>query len=138
MDNLLWQWWNEIATRPSGPMALRFYLQPLMAALLAIRDGVRDARAGHPPYFWRIFTVPAARRELVRHGWRSVGKVFVIAWVLDTVYQLAVLKGVRPMEGLFVAALLSIVPYLFLRGPANRIARRIERGGARRNRSARA
>src|SRR5262252_552418 len=37
-------WYQELA-RASAPMKFRFVLQPLMAALVAIRDGRKDARA---------------------------------------------------------------------------------------------
>lgn len=56
--------WSEITARTDGPLAMRFYVQPLMATILAIRDGLEDARAGHPPYFWSLFTDP---------GWTRVG-----------------------------------------------------------------
>ena len=50
MDDSFSRIWQEIAARPGGPLAIRFYLQPLMATALAIRDGVADARLGKPPY----------------------------------------------------------------------------------------
>ena len=125
MDDIFARAWHEIVARPSGPMAVRFYLQPLMALVLAGRDGIRDAHRGRPPYFWALFTGHAPRRELVRDGWRAVGKIFVLAFALDTIYQLIVLKGLRPIEGLVVAAVLALVPYVLMRGPANRLARRL-------------
>jgi hypothetical protein len=131
MNEWLSEWWSEIVARPSGPMAVRFYLQPLTAALLALRDGIKDARTGRAPYFWAMITGGSARRELFRLGWRSIGKVFTIAWTLDIVYQLTVLKGLRPFEALFIAAILAIVPYLLIRGPANRIASRLKQAKSR-------
>jgi hypothetical protein len=123
MIDLLGRMWEEIMARPDGPLALRFYLQPLMAALFALRDGKKDADTGQPPYFWSLFTEPAERAQLIRSGWRSVGKIFIIAIVLDVIYQFVVLKGPRPLETLIVATLLAIVPYVLLRGPFNRILR---------------
>ena len=38
--------WHDLVDRPSGPMSFRFILQPSMAAIAAIRDGVKDARTG--------------------------------------------------------------------------------------------
>ena len=35
-------------------MKFRFILQPSMAAIAAIRDGLKDARTGRSPYFWAI------------------------------------------------------------------------------------
>jgi hypothetical protein len=130
LDRMWREAWHEIAARPDGPLALRFYLQPIMAILLAFRDGLKDARAGRPAYLWAIFTDAPHRRELAREGWRSIGKVFVIAVVLDAVYQLVVLRGIRPLEGLIVAVVLAILPYALLRGPINRVMRRLISGRA--------
>jgi hypothetical protein len=119
--------WREILERPSGPFAFRFYLQPLMAIFFALRDGLRDAKTGRPAYLWSAATDRAGRRELIRDGWRSVGKVFLVALLIDVVYQLVALHGLRPLEGLLVAAVLALVPYALLRGPANRLFRRVAR-----------
>jgi hypothetical protein len=116
--------WSEILERPHGPFAFRFYLQPLMAIFFAVRDGVHDAKTGRRAYLWSLFTEPG-RMARLRDGWRSVGKVFVLAIVLDLLYQLIVLKGLRPAEDLIVAVSLALVPYALLRGPANRLFRRI-------------
>ena len=58
---------------------------------------------------------------MIRDGWKSVGKVFVLALVLDVVYQIIVLRFVYPGETLLVAFVLAIVPYLILRGLVNRL-----------------
>lgn len=123
MSDALTHLWREIVERPDGPMAFRFYFQPLMAMLFALRDGIKDAHVGKPPYFWALFTDPSHRRERLHEGWSSVGKIFILAVVLDTVYQFLVFKGLRPIQGLVVAVLLALVPYVLLRGPVNRIAR---------------
>jgi hypothetical protein len=128
MDELLARLWREILERPEGPLAFRFYLQPLMASAFAIRDGIKDARAGRPAFFWALFTDPAGRRDRLRDGWRSIKRVFLFAIAIDLVYQLVVLRGLRPVEGLIVAVVLAIVPYVLVRGPVNRVARRIRRG----------
>ena len=130
MVDLLSQTWQEITARPDGPLAMRFYLQPLMATLLAVRDGVKDAREARPAYLWAVLSTPEHRRELLRSGWRSIGKVFLIALVLDVVYQLLVLRGLRPLEGLIIAVTLAIVPYALVRGPVNRLVRSARGGSA--------
>ena len=135
MDHGLAELWHEITARPSGKMAFRFYFQPLMAMLLATRDGIRDARAGRPAYFWALFTDPVNRRARLRDGWRAVQNVFVLALVLDTIYQLAVLRGLRPLQGLLVALTLAIVPYVLLRGPVSRVTRNLLRATKRRRHS---
>jgi hypothetical protein len=49
--------------------------------------------------------------------------VFVLAVVLDVVYQIVVSRFVYPGEALVVAVMLAIVPYLILRGAVTRIVR---------------
>jgi hypothetical protein len=73
--------------RVAGPMKFRLILQPTMAVLLAIHSGIKDARVCHPPYFWTIATDPTARAELLKDGWHSIGKVFMLALALDVLYQ---------------------------------------------------
>ncbi len=38
--------WHQLVERTDAPMRFRFILQPLMAAIVAIRDGCNDARTG--------------------------------------------------------------------------------------------
>jgi hypothetical protein len=119
--------WQEIVSRPEGPMAFRFYLQPLMSTISAIVHGLGDARQYKPPYFWAVLTDASHRAELVRDGWKSIRNVFFLAIVLDLVYQFTVLGGFRPLQGTIVAVILAILPYLLVRGPVNRLARRFGR-----------
>ncbi len=123
MDDFLSRWWQEIVHRPEGLLAFRFYLQPIMAVLVAIRDGVKDARADRPAYLWSLLSDPAHRAESLRSGWRGVERIFLLAIVLDLAYQLFVMKGVRPLQGLAIAVVLAFVPYVLLRGPVGRLAR---------------
>ena len=69
--------------RLDGPLHFRILLQPTMAIIFAIRDGLKDARQGRPAYFWSLFTEPMLRRELLRGGWRSISRIFILAVVLD-------------------------------------------------------
>jgi hypothetical protein len=68
MEDLLKRAYEDFIGRVSGPMMFRLILQPLMAAILAIRSGLRDAREGRPPYFGAIFTQAGHRLELLRDG----------------------------------------------------------------------
>ena len=68
-------------------MSLRLILQPAMAAFFAIKDGLQDAREGHPAYFWALVNDAAHRRQLLKDGWKLIAKVFTIAAVLDGVYH---------------------------------------------------
>ena len=124
MEDELSRIWQEITSRPTGPFAFRFYFQPIMATFFALRDGIKDAHTGEPPYFWALFTQPERFRELVASGWKAVGKVFILAIVLDVIYQFVVLHGLRPVQGLLIAVVLAVVPYVLLRGPVTRFVRR--------------
>lgn len=116
-----------LSDRVGGPMTFRIILQPLMASLLAVRAGLKDAREERPPYLWTILTDATQRASLVREGWKSVARVFVLAIVMDVIYQWIVLRWIYPGETLIVAVALAVIPYLLLRGPINRLARRLRR-----------
>jgi hypothetical protein len=127
VEEILYRIFENLIDRVSGPMKFRLFLQPTMAIFFAVRSGLQDAKQGRPPYFWAIFTDPDQRREMLRDGWKAVGKVFILAIVLDVVYQLFVFRWIYPFEAFLVASILAIVPYLAIRGPANRITQRIWR-----------
>ena len=124
MDDLLSRIVADLVDRVSGPMKFRLILQPLMAAFFAIRSGLKDAKENKPPYFWALFTDARHRTEMIREGWKSVGRIFILGIVLDAVYQFIVLRWLYPVEALLVAAILALIPYLLIRGSVNRIARR--------------
>jgi tryptophan-rich sensory protein len=50
--------------------------------------------------------------------------VFVLALILDVVYQIVATRFVYPGEAIITAVLLAIVPYLTLRGLVTRLARK--------------
>jgi hypothetical protein len=123
MDDMWMRIASDMAARVSGPMKFRLVLQPAMAAIFAIRAGLADARAGRPPYFWALVSGSAPREAMIENGWKSVGRVFILAVALDVVYQLYVSRFVYPGEALIVAFVLAIVPYLILRGLVTRLVR---------------
>jgi hypothetical protein len=123
MDEIFGRFVSDMVARVSGPMSFRLVLQPAMAAFFAIRSGLADAREGRPPYFWALVSGSAPRGATLESGWKSVGRVFILAVVLDVVYQLYVLRFVYPIEALVVAFILALVPYLVLRGLVTRLAR---------------
>ncbi len=130
MDDLISRVVEDLVGRVSGPMKFRLVFQPLMAAFFAIRGGIKDAKESKPPYFWALFTDSAHRRDMLHDGWKSIGRVFMLAIVLDAVYQWIVLRWFYPGEALLVAAVLALVPYLLIRGAVTRIARHRQREGA--------
>jgi hypothetical protein len=123
LGEILQRVWDSLIGRSSGPMNFRLIVQPAVATFIAIRAGLNDARAGRPAFLWAALSNPGYRPELLRQGWKDVGKVFILAMVLDSIYQLIVHRGVYVLEVLITATVLAIVPYVLIRGPVNRIAR---------------
>jgi hypothetical protein len=122
MDPIIARISHNLVERVTGPMKFRLLLQPAMATFFAIRGGLQDAKECKPPYFWGLFTDKGERESMLKNGWKSIGKVFILATVLDVVYQLIEHRWtIYPGEALLVAIILAIVPYLLIRGPVNRI-----------------
>lgn len=124
MEEMWMRFVENLTDRVTGPMKFRLLLQPVMAVIFATISGLNDAKTGKAPYFWALISDPSHRKEMIRDGWKSVGKVFVLALALDVVYQIIVQRFVYPGEAIVVALVLAIVPYLIVRGLVTRIARR--------------
>ncbi len=122
------RFWHDLLDRPDGVMRFRFILQPVMAAIAALHDGVEDARLGRSPYIWTLLSSPSERVGRLAEGVISTARVLLLGLCMDTVYQLIVLKTFYPGEAVIVAIALAFVPYLLLRGPIQRLAR-WRRGG---------
>jgi hypothetical protein len=116
--------WADLLARPRGPYAFRLVIQPLIAVLLAVRDGTHDAQTGRSPYFWAVVNDPQKRAARVREAFRATATVGGLAIAIDVAYQLKVHGWIYPGEALGIALLLALVPYSLIRGPVDRITRR--------------
>jgi len=124
MEDILTRLVSDLIGRLTGPLTMRLFLQPAIAGFFALRDGLKDARQDRPPHFWRMVTgPPEERRRRLLETWKAVFKVFIMAVMLDCVYQLLVLRWIYPVESIVTATILAIIPYVALRGVTNRIAR---------------
>jgi len=94
-----------------------------MAVCLAARDGRRDALEGRGAYLWKFVNKPEHRRYLLESGVKGISKVFVLAFVLDVVYQFVEWRGLKPLQAFLTATVLAVIPYVLLRGPINRLMR---------------
>ena len=121
--------WQNLIDRPGGIMTFRFFLQPVMAAIAALRDGIEDARTGRSAYFWTILSTRTDRVGRLQEGLISTAQIILLGLIMDAIYQIVVFKTFYPVEAVIVAITLAFVPYLLLRGPIARIAR-WWRGGA--------
>ena len=113
--------WHDLLERPSHLFRFRFILQPVMAGIAALHDGIADARMGRTPYFWALVT-RSSRLLGLEEGVISTERVLLLGLVMDTIYQLIVLKTFYPAEAAIVAIVLGFIPYLLLRGPITRFA----------------
>jgi hypothetical protein len=121
MEEAFKQAWDELFGRLTGPMSFRLIIQPVMATFLAIRAGWAEARAGRAIHFWTLARDPAQTRVMLRNLWKIAGKVFMIALVLDSIYQIIVFHWIYPIQLLIVATLLALVPCMIVRGVGNLI-----------------
>jgi hypothetical protein len=121
--------WHQLLDRPSGAMAFRFILQPLMAVIAASHDGLKDARARRSPYLWTIARHSRKRVGRLREGLTATARIILLGLAMDLLYQLLVFKTFYPNEAVIIAFVLAFIPYLATRGPITRIAR-WWRGGA--------
>jgi hypothetical protein len=104
-------------------MTFRFFLQPTMAAVAAIHDGMRDARLGRLPYFRAVLHDRKDFVSRLREGMISTARIVLLGLGIDALYQHQVLKTFYPGEAVLMALLLAALPYLLLRAPVARIAR---------------
>jgi hypothetical protein len=109
------RFWADIMDRLHGPMTFRFYLQPAMALLAAIPDGIRDARLGHKSFFWSALWDHNASTGRLREGAISTARVVLLGISMDVIYQFKVLDRFYPVEALMMAILLAVIPYFIFR-----------------------
>jgi hypothetical protein len=115
--------WDDITSGRHAPLGFRFILQPAVAAFFAYKAGRQDARDGRPLYMWALVSDREQRRTLLREGWQHIGKVFIVAIVMDGVYQFISVRWFYPGEAVIVAVVLAVLPYLVFRSLVNRILR---------------
>lgn len=115
--------WHDLVVRPAGPFGSRFILQPITATILAFLSGVADAKAGRLPCFQRVAQGKEGRWDRLVEAADALANVLFMAVILDTLYQLFVMKTFYWFEMILIAILLAFVPYLIVRGPASRLAR---------------
>jgi hypothetical protein len=107
--------WHDLIERPTQPMKFRFILQPSMAAIVAIRDGLKDARTGRSPFLVTVLRNPQKRIERLDEGLNATARIILLGLVMDTIYQIIVLQRFYPNEALIIALLLAFVPYVIIR-----------------------
>jgi hypothetical protein len=126
-------WWIDLMLgRASGPLHFRFLIMPAVVTVLAVRAGLKDAREGRSKFLWTFFTKPEERSGLFRSALKDIGKILIVALVMDTAYQIIVFRSFYPGQALFVAFVSAVVPYVVFRGPISVLVRALrDRAGSK-------
>ena len=114
---------EDIPKRLAGPGRFRFILQPLIATILGIRNGLADARAGRPPYLSGVLFHRGLRSEFVRTGFETVVNLLLMGILLDSLFQWVILGASYPGAALVMGPVLIVGPYGLARALSNRLAR---------------
>ena len=104
-------------------MTFRFFLQPTMAAIAALHDGIKDAREGHKSFFWTAWRDSTQHTGRLREGLLSTARIMLLGISMDVIYQFKVLDRFYPVEALVMAILLAVIPYFVFRWIVERAAR---------------
>jgi len=116
--------WQNLADRPDGPMLFRYFLQPTMATIMAVLGGMKDARLGRAPFLQTVLTRPAERAGRLNEAMVDTSRIMLLGLIMDSVYQYIEFDAFHPGEAVIITLLLAFLPYLLLRGPIARVARR--------------
>ena len=119
--------WDSIARDLSGrgmfggPFQFRLIIQPLTAILLGIKIGIRDAKAGDVPFFGALLRTKGERGHLLAKAARDALIPLMLAFIVDSILQRLINGRIRPLAAVVVGGLLVFVPFVIVRGLANRI-----------------
>ncbi len=123
MDDILSRAWDQLLARPTGPFQFRFILQPLMAVFLGIRAGMNGSQDKLLP----IFSTDTDReiRACRTHPRRFEGHREIVHPCGGPGLHLVEIRWIYPLQAGIVGVVLAIIPYIGVRGPANRLANRM-------------
>lgn len=118
IENIL----NAIGIRHSGPLSIRLIIQPIMSLAYAVISGIKDAKAGRVPFLIDGLILGKENRKVaLTELWKNVGKLFIMAVIMEVIFEIIEFKTVHPFEVIRVSFFLSILPYIIFRGVAERI-----------------
>jgi len=103
----------------SGPGNLRFVVQPLIAILLAIRDGRNDAKSGTPAFLAEMVSGSGPRGATLKVSMKATLMPFSVAVILDSILQIVIFDVWRLQWALVVGLFLVGIPYVVVRSISN-------------------
>lgn len=112
---------ERLVARFTGPMNLRFIVQPLIAIILGIRDGVHDAREGIAPFLWNLCTRREGRKRQLNKVLKRLLIPLIVAVVLDAIVQYMLFQRIRVLGAVIMGVTIMGLPYAFARELTNRI-----------------
>ncbi len=95
----------------------------MIAIILGVYGGMADAKAGNPPYLWRLISHAKRSKELLISGFAAISNLLAFGIILDVVFQFVLYKAVHPGAALIVGPILICVPYAVSRALTNRLSR---------------
>jgi hypothetical protein len=116
----------------AGPGHFRFLLQPTVAIIFGILDGIRDHHYGREPLGAEVKRRHGAERW--RHlgaGLRRVILPMCLATALSLIFQYWIRHRIHFLPALSFAILFVALPYVVARGLTNRVDRRWHRSHPR-------
>ena len=118
---------DQLLGRLSGPLNFRLFVMPTVVSVLALRAVRKDLRDGRPAFLGLLIKDPVERARLFRGALKDIGRIVIVAVVLDIVYQIMVFRWVYPGQVLIVAVVCAVVPYVLVRGPVYLVAHHLLR-----------
>ena len=94
--------WRDLTGRGmfGGKFQIRLIAQPLIALLLGIRFGIRDAKAGkEDPFFMSLVRNQHDRWPILKQGLRDAIAPLCVAFILDSILQRMILGAHSPCGG---------------------------------------
>jgi len=113
---------SQLIARADGPLHFRLLIMPIVVTTIATISGLKDAREGRPAFFWSLLTGAGQRKGILQGLLKDIGRVIIMALVVDTIYQLWQLGTLYPLQAITVALVCAVIPYVIVRGLASRIA----------------
>jgi len=113
-----------------GPFTFRFVMQPVLAIILGLRDGRKDAKSNAPLILPMLLLESGKRGETLKGALKRVTVPLIISVVMDSIVQITVFEVLRLQWALVVGVCLVGIPYLLSREITNRIASSVGEKGA--------
>jgi hypothetical protein len=78
---------ERLVARVTGPMSFRLILQPTVAVILGIKDGLMDAKAGAPPFVFDLLFHPKDHKRRLSTAFRRLLVPMIVGTVMDAIAQ---------------------------------------------------